>query len=204
MARIARIVCPGKPHHITQRGNRRQQTFFNDDDYQSYQTLMSDWCKEYGVKIWAYCLMPNHIHLIAIPKTKESLKSAIGEAHRRYTRMINFRKGWRGHLWQGRFSSFILDENYLLACTRYIEMNPVRASLVKKAEDWPWSSASAHIKGKNDMLVNVNPLLRLIKKEWGDFYQNIRMKLTSNYYENTNEPAARWERKFSLIILNPF
>jgi len=165
---------------------------------------MSEWCKEYGVEIWAYCLMLNHIHLIAIPKKKESLKSAIGEAHRRYTRMINFRKGWRGHLWQGRFSSFILDENYLLACTRYIEMNPVRASLVKKAEDWPWSSASAHIKGKNDMLVNVSPLLRLIKKEWGDFYQNIRMKLLLNYYENTNEPAARWERKFSLIILNPF
>ncbi len=93
MARIARIFSPGMPHHVTQRGNRRQQTFFNDDDYRSYQALMSEWCKEYGVDIWAYCLMPNHVHLIAVPETKDSLKSAIVEAHRRYTRMINFREG---------------------------------------------------------------------------------------------------------------
>jgi len=172
MARIARIVSPGMPHHVTQRGNRRQQTFFNDDDYRSYQAPMSEWCKEYGVDIWAYCLMPNHVHLIAVPKTKDSLKSAIGEAHRRYTRMINFREGWRGHLWQGRFSSFVLDENYLLACTRYVELNPVRASLVKKPEDWPWSSASAHIKGKSDILVNAIPLLRLIRTNWHDFLSN--------------------------------
>ena len=169
MARIARIVSPGMPHHVTQRGNRRQQTFFNNDDYRLYQALMSEWCKEYGVDIWAYCLMPNHVHLIAALKTKDSFKSAIGEAHRRYTRMVNFREGWRGHLWQGRFSSFVLDENYLLACTRYVELNPVRASLVKNPEDWQWSSASAHIKGKSDVLVNVTPLLRIIRNNWHDF-----------------------------------
>ncbi len=137
MARIARVVAPGMPHHVTQRGNRRQQTFFNDDDYRFYQTLMSEWCKANDVEIWAYCLMPNHIHLIAVPKTSDGLKLAIGEAHRRYTRRINFREGWRGHLWQGRFSSFIMDEKYLLACTRYIELNPVRAGFVKNPEDWP-------------------------------------------------------------------
>ena len=169
MPRIARVVAPGMPHHVIQRGNRRQQTFFNDDDYRFYQTLMSEWCKIHDVEIWAYCLMPNHIHLIAVPKKSDGLRLAIGEAHRRYTRRINFREGWRGHLWQGRFSSFIMDEKYLLACTRYIELNPVNAGLVKKPEDWPWSSASAHIKGENDVLVNVSPLLLMVQKEWSGF-----------------------------------
>ena len=151
MARIARAVAPGIPHHITQRGNRRQQTFFND--YQFYLVLMSEWCMRFQVDVWAYCLMPNHIHLIAVPETKDGLNLAIGEARRRYSRRINFRQGWRGHLWQGRFSSFILDDRYLLACTKYVELNPVRAGLVKKPEDWPWSSAGSHMNGKDDILV---------------------------------------------------
>ncbi len=169
MARIARAVAPGIPHHVTQRGNRRQQTFFNEDDYQSYLELMGEWCRAKQVDIWAYCLMPNHIHLIAVPKEKEALTLAIGEAHRRYTRRINFREGWRGHLWQGRFSSFIMDQNHLLACTKYIEMNPVRAGLVKKARDWPWSSAKAHIRGQDDLLVKVKPLLQVIGENWSKF-----------------------------------
>jgi len=174
MARIARVVAPGIPHHVTQRGNSRQQTFFNEDDYRFYQALMSEWCKTHDVEIWVYCLMPNHIHLIAVPKNSDSLRLSIGEAHRRYTRRINFREGWRGHLWQGRFSSFIMDEKYLLACTRYIELNPVRAGLVKNPENWllPWSSASAHLKGENDMLVNASPLLFMVKKQWSDFLLN--------------------------------
>jgi len=115
MARIARAVAPGIPHHVTQRGNRRQQTFFNDQDYQSYLELMSQWCMEFQVETWAYCLMPNHVHLIVVPEIKAGLALAIGEAHRRYTKRINFREGWRGHLWQGRLSSFIMEEGYLLA-----------------------------------------------------------------------------------------
>lgn len=85
------------------------------------------------------------------------------------TRRINFREGWRGHLWQGRFSSFIMDEDYLLACTRYIELNPVRAGLVKKPEDWPWSSAFPHIQGENDILVKTEPLLLMVQKGWNEF-----------------------------------
>ncbi|MBW2100048.1 MAG: transposase [Deltaproteobacteria bacterium] len=112
MARIAKAVAPGIPHHVTQRGNRRQQTFFNDEDYQSYLELMSEWGMKFQVETWAYCLMPNHIHLIVVPETKDGLTPAIGEAHRRYTRRVNFREGWRGHLWQGRFSSFIMEESY--------------------------------------------------------------------------------------------
>ncbi len=169
MARMARAVVPGIPHHVTQRGNRRQQTFFNDEDYRTYLALMSEWCDSYQVEIWAYCLMPNHIHLIAVPSAKEALNLAVGEAHRRYTRRINFREGWRGHLWQGRFSSFIMDEQYLLTCARYVELNPVRAGLVKKPEKWPWSSAGAHIKGKDDVLVKTKPLGEMVNKSWKQF-----------------------------------
>ena len=124
---------------------------------------------KFQVEVWAYCLMPNHIHLIVIPERRDGLNLAIGEAHRRYTRRINFREGWRGHLWQGRFSSFIMEERYLLACTRYVELNPVRAGLVKKPEDWRWSSAGPHMKGKDDILVKTKPLLEMVNKPWENF-----------------------------------
>ncbi len=166
---MARAVAPGIPHHVIQRGNRRQHTFFNDEDYHSYLELMAEWCGKYHVEIWAYCLMPNHIHLITVLKTKDGLNLAIGEAHRRYTRRINFHEGWRGHLWQGRFSSFIMDERYLLACTRYVELNPVRAGLVKKPEAWPWSSAEPHMNGKDDILVKTKPLGEMVNKSWKKF-----------------------------------
>lgn len=168
MARIARIIAPDYPHHITQRGNRRQTTFFCEDDYLVYIDLMSQWCRHYNVDIWAWCLMPNHIHLIAVPKTADGLARAIGEAHRRYTRHINFRENWRGHLWQGRFTSFPMDEQYLLATARYVEMNPVAAGLVEHPNDYPWSSARAHIEGKDDKLVKVAPLLDIIS-DWSSF-----------------------------------
>lgn len=169
MARIARVVAPGLPHHITQRRNRRQQTFFSDHDYQAYIDLMAHCCGKYGVEIWAYCLMPNHIHLIAVQPEHENLMRAVGEAHRRYTRRINFSKGWKGHLWQGRFASYVLDEAYLLACARYIEMNPLRAWLVDVPQKWKWSSASAHIKNKDDELVKVEPLIAIVQKPWAKF-----------------------------------
>ena len=171
MARLARLVIPGLPHHITQRGNRRQQTFFNDGDYEAYLELMSEWCREEGVEIWSYCLMPNHVHLIAAPKTEAGLRRAIGEAHRRYTRRINFRKKWRGYLWQGRFASFIMDEAYLLAAARYVELNPVRAKLVANPADWPWSSAKPHLSGRDDRLVKAAPLLAMVS-DWKAFLRS--------------------------------
>jgi putative transposase len=106
--------------------------------------------------------MPNHTHLIAVPSSEESLRRAIGEAHRRYTRRINFREKWRGYLWQGRFASFVMDEPYLIAAARYVELNPVRARLVACAKEWPWSSARAHLTGQDDCLVKVAPLLSMI------------------------------------------
>jgi len=171
MARLARLVVPGLPHHVTQRGNRRQQTFFNDADYGAYLELMSDWCRAKGVQIWGYCLMPNHTHLIAVPSSPDGLRWAIGEAHRRYTRRINFREKWWGYLWQGRFASFVMDEPYLLAAARYVELNPVRAGLVPSAQQWPWSSARAHLAGRDDRLVKVAPLLAMIA-DWNAFLQS--------------------------------
>jgi len=152
MARIARAVAPGIPHHITQRGNRWQETFFGAEDYQAYIGLMREWCGYWKVEVWAYCLMPNHVHLIAVPPSEDGLRRAIGEAHRRYTRRVNFREGWRGHLWQGRFASYPLDEPYLLAAARYIEQNPVRAGLAGTPWEYPWSSAAAHVAGEDDAL----------------------------------------------------
>ena len=162
MVRIARVVAPGVAHHITQRGNRRQRTFFCDEDYRAYLALMSEWCKRCRVAVLAYCLMPNHVHLIAVPKSADDLRRAIGEAHRRYTRRLNSRKRWRGCLWQGRFASYPMDEGHLLTAVRYVEMNPVKARLVEKPGDYRWSSAAAHIKGRDDKLVKVAPLIKRV------------------------------------------
>ena len=120
------------------------QTFFCDEDYQEYLSLLAEWCGEFDVRIWAYCLMPNHVHLILVPSTADGLRRAVAEVHRRYTRMVNFRERWRGCLWQGRFASFVMSEKHLMGAVRYVERNPVKADLVERAEDWPWSSAAAH------------------------------------------------------------
>jgi putative transposase len=174
MARIARVVAPGLPHHITQRGNRRQQTFFSDDDYEAYVDLMAEWCEKCGVEVWSYCLMPNHVHLVAAPESADALRRAIGEAHRRYTRRVNFREGWRGCLWQGRFASFALDDAYLRSAARYVALNPVRARLVRRAENWRWSSAAAHLGLRPDRLVRRPELLL---EYVPDFAELLRMTL---------------------------
>ena len=168
MARLARVVIPGVPHHLTQRGNRRQKVFFGEDDYQAYLELLREWCGERGVEVWAYCLMPNHVHLILVPESEDGLRRAIGEAHRRYTRRVNFRENWRGHLWQGRFASFPMDEAHLMAAARYIERNPVRARLARCAWEYRWSSAKAHAQGRDDALVKVHPLLDRVE-DWKEF-----------------------------------
>ena len=179
MARIARIVVPDLPHHVTQRGNRRQQTFFSDDDYRLYVELLGEHCSQAGVSIWAWCLMPNHVHLMLVPKTPDSLRAALGEAHRRYSRHVNFREGWRGYLWQGRFASAPMDPPHALACARYIELNPVRAKLVAAPEDWPWSSARAHLRGISDGLTQLEPLV----SEVGDWRKFLSSGLTDKLLE---------------------
>jgi putative transposase len=165
MARLARVIVPGLPHHVTQRGNRREPIFFEDGDQEVYRDLLAEQVKRRGVEVWAYCLMPNHVHLILAPQDEVGLGLAVGEAHRRYTNFINARGRWTGHLFQSRFASVVMDEAHLIAAARYVPMNPVRAKLVSRPEDWPWSSARAHLAGKDDGLALARPLLDRI----GDF-----------------------------------
>src|SRR5262245_7552312 len=170
MARLARVVVEGHPHHVIQRGNRRQRVFFSNADKDAYLSILKEQSERFGVKFWGYCLMDNHVHLIAVPEKREGLARAIGETHRRYTRMINFRKGWRGYLWQGRFSSFVMDHFYLYHAVRYVERNPVRAGMVHRAEEYAYSSAKAHISGKKDIILSDFYLAR----EIGDWSKDFR------------------------------
>lgn len=154
MGRIARVVMPDYPHHVIQRGNRNQRVFFSDSDKLLYLRLVRRCVIKAGISLWAYCLMDNHVHLIAVPQDAECLARGIGELHRNYTNIINTRNGWKGYLWQGRFLSFPLDERYLYAAVRYVERNPVRAGIVRNAEDYLWSSARSHINGTPDDLLS--------------------------------------------------
>ncbi len=132
MARTARVVVPGAPHHVVQRGNRGQTTFFSARDYALYLEIAAEAFAAAEVQVWAYCLMPNHVHLIATPARPEALAQAVGATHVRYTRAINRREGWSGFLWQGRFASFPMDDGYFLQCARYVGLNPVRAGLAPR------------------------------------------------------------------------
>jgi putative transposase len=165
LARLARIVLPDVPYHVTQRGNRRQQTFFEDGDYALYRDLLAEAARRAGSSVWSYCLMPNHVHLIVVPSHEDGLRQTFADAHRRYTSYINARHSWTGHLWQGRYGAVAMDEAHLVAAARYVALNPVRARLTERAEAWPWSSARSHLAGKDDELVEVAPLLERI----GDF-----------------------------------
>ena len=190
MARLARAVVPGVPHHVTQRGNRRQTTFFNDADYAAYLGEIGAGLRAASVGLWAWCLMPNHVHLILLPSSEDGLAAGLGEAHRRYTRRINHREGWRGYLWQGRFASFPLDERHLMAAVRYVELNPVRARLAARPEDWPWSSARAHL-GMPDMAAKSAPLAPSPPL---DAIEDWRGILSSGLDEETAETLRSHER----------
>jgi putative transposase len=148
MARLARIVLPGIPHHVTQRGNGRAQTFFSDADYRHYRDLLVDQCGQHDVTILGWCLMPNHVHLILTPSDEDALRGALSRVHRMYAGYIHAREKRTGHFWQGRFGCVAMDEDHLVAAMAYVALNPVRAKLVKKAEDWPWSSVHAYCLAK--------------------------------------------------------
>lgn len=167
MPRLARLVIPGYPHHVTQRGCRRQQTFFCDADYRLYIRLLGDLKKRNDVRIWAYCLMPNHVHLITVPSREDSLAKMIGITHHKYARVVNRKYDWRGHLWQERFHSCVMDESHVFAALRYVELNPVRAGLCEDPADWQWSSARAHLSGSPDRILSAGPIHELI----GDWHQ---------------------------------
>lgn len=195
MARLARLVLPGLPYHVTQRGNRRQQTFFEDGDFALYRDLLAEAARRAGTSVWSYCLMPNHVHLIVVPSHEDGLRMTFADAHRRYTGYINARYRWTGHLWQGRYGAVAMDDAHLYAAARYVALNPVRAKLVSRAHDWPWSSVRAHRAGEDDELVEVAPLLERYGpiERWLDSSEDEQATRALRMAETTGRPAGSRE-----------
>lgn len=169
MPRIARAVAVGFPHHITQRGNYRQTVYETDDDYLLYLDWLKDYSRKYSLKIWAYCLMNNHVHFVVVPKEQDSMAKTFNMLHMRYSQYMNRKHKAAGHLWQGRFYSCVLDERHLYACVRYVENNPDRARLVKKAELYKWSSARSHVLGEKDEVLSGDCYLEREIKDWSEY-----------------------------------
>lgn len=153
MGRVARVVVPGTPHHVTQRGNRRAQVFEAGEDYETYLRMLKKYATQHGLAVWAYCLMPNHIHIVAVPEREKSLAAALRDAHTAYALYFNARTSQIGHVWQGRFYSTPMDDEHLWTAVRYVEQNPIRAKLVDVAASYPWSSAAAHCGFRTDPLL---------------------------------------------------
>jgi putative transposase len=170
MARQARIVVPGAPHHVTQRGNSRQTVFFRDDGYLAYLDLARECFAEGSAQVWGYCLMPNHVHLIVTPSTVDDLRAPLARLHARYARHINRRERWTGCLWQARFASFPMDDAYFLRASRYVGLNPVRAGLVARAVNWPWSSVRSHLGLASDHLTRTAPLRDRVRQALPTFF----------------------------------
>lgn len=184
MSRIARVIIPGIPHHVTQRGNRRQRTFFSDANYESYLNLLAATAKAFNFDIWSYCLMPNHVHLLAVPQREGSLREGIGQTHNSYTRMVNRENGWTGCLWQGRFFSCPIDPIRAAIVARYIELNPVRAGLCKHPREYRWSSANAACSSNNSSQNAFSPLVSPIGS-WEEF-------LCHDLKDNNIDPIDLW------------
>lgn len=163
MARLARFVIPGVPHHVTQRGNGRQQTFFSDADYRAYRDLLAKHCAAHGVAVWSWVLMPNHVHLILVPEHADALRAALSKVHRAYAGRVHAREQRTGHFWQGRFGCVAMDEAHLHAALRYVALNPVRARLAARAQDWRWSSVHALLDpARGDGMTATGPVLERI------------------------------------------
>lgn len=166
MPRISRPVAIGYPHHITQRGNYRQRVFESDADYLQYLQWLQQYSRKYLLKIWAYCLMSNHVHFIAVPMENTSLAKTFHTLHMRYSQYFNQNRGTSGHLWQGRFYSCAIDEPHLYAAVRYVENNPVRAGIVEKPHDYKWSSARSRISRKTDLVLSGDCYLTEQIQDW--------------------------------------
>jgi putative transposase len=155
MPRTSRLVVPDVPHHITQRGNRQLPIFFSDADRRRYVDMLAEACTTYAVKCLAWCLMDNHVHLILVPPSADALRAVLSSTHTRYAQRVNHQQGLTGHLFQGRYASYAMDDGHLMFAVRYVENNPVKAGLVGDAGDWRWSSARAHLHGVGDGLTDI-------------------------------------------------
>jgi len=166
MPRIARIIVPNLSYHITQRGNFRQNIFEDDTDRIVYLEWLQEYGQRYGTKFWAYCLMTNHVHYIAVPEDEKSIAQTFNQTQMRYSQYTNRKRNRRAHLWQGRFYSCLLDEEHLYAAIRYVERNPVRAKIVQQSETYKLSSAYAHVLEREDPLLSMDcPLIETIE-DW--------------------------------------
>ena len=209
MSRIARVVSTGLPHHITQRGNYRQDVFLDADDRMQYLSWIREYSFKYGLSILAYCLMQNHVHFITIPSEADSLAKTFNAAHMRYSQYFNRKLRQRGHLWQGRFYSCILDEPHLILAASYVERNPVRAGLVEKPWQWPWSSAAVHAGTKEIDHIELGDFFSIVGMSYDswreylsaadkvDFIQDIRKHTLTGRPFGRNEFIERLEVKFS-------
>ena len=186
MPRQARTVISHVSHHIIQRGNRRQDVFFGEEDYKTYLSLLKETCEKAHIQVQAYCLMTNHVHLIVVPSEEFGLRP-IGEAHRRYTRYINMKKDWRGYLWQGRFGSYPMDDRYLYEAVRYVELNPVRAGLFPHPCDYRWSSARQRIGATGDFKVDSC----LAVEDWDLYWREGLSKYEVTKQFDDNESALK-------------
>jgi len=166
MARLARSTIIGYPHQVTQRGNYEQSVFETDTDFQHYLMWLRECLNRYSVEVWAYCLMRNHVHFICVPRDDGSLALAFNNIHMRYAQYFNGKKGLTGHLWKGRFLSCMLDDRSVFEEVRFIENNPVRAGLVERAEDYPWSSARHHVLGDPDPVIMDGCFLNGEIRDW--------------------------------------
>jgi putative transposase len=154
------------PHHVTVRGNRRGDVFWKDEDRLRYLRLLKAYAARHGLEVWAYCLMSNHVHLVAVPSRADSVAATLKPVDMRYSQYINWTRGLTGHLWQGRPFSCPLDERHLWMAVRYVEQNPLRAGLAERAEEYPWSSAAAHCGQRRDPLVSGSLETRGVVEDW--------------------------------------
>jgi putative transposase len=159
MARLARLVVPGLPHYVTQRGNGGARVFFGEGDYALYRDLLAAACRAAEVEVWAWCLMPNQVQLVLVPADADGLRRALAATHRRYAGIIHARRKRTGHFWHGRFGSVVMDEEHLAAALRDLSLKPVRARLVGRAGDWRWSSVRALLSDRDDGLTTRGPML---------------------------------------------
>jgi putative transposase len=169
MGRIARVIATGLPHHVTQRGNGRRTVFHSDEDRRIYLRLLRECGERYGVRWWGYCLMTNHVHLVAVPTKENALANALRLAHSEYARYANVKLRTNGHFWQNRYYSCPLDQIHQWTALAYVERNPVRAGIVSRAEDYAWSSAAARLSDNTSEFLDLAPWARFYSPErWRD------------------------------------
>ena len=197
MPRQARIVIPELAHHITQRGNYRQNIFNNEGNYKQYCKWINEYAEENNVDILAYCLMSNHVHFIAIPKKQEDLSKLFRTTHMRYSHYLNRQRSAKGHLWQGRFYSCILGDSHLYRAIRYTENNPVRAKIVKNAWEYEWSSAKDSTGCRtNKPLIKLGKYKTIEEKGWKDYLREDDAEMSADIRLKTNRGLVVGTDKF--------